>query len=128
MRWESERSDVGREVRLSHRVNLSEVSLDRFPILDGNGKSLEHPLKSSEVRFDKVPIVEGNDTRLEHLLKSSEVRLERFPRLSGNVSRLGHLFKLSDVRVEIPNTRGQRLKKFRVSHSQRTQCTHISNP
>ena len=36
LRWVSEWSDVGIEVRISHTLKLSEMRLERFPILEGN--------------------------------------------------------------------------------------------
>ena len=87
LRWESEWSDVGREVRLEHPLKSSEVRLERFPIDSGSSRSVIP--RSSELMFRLVsllrfPILSGNDSRLKHSLKFSERRLDRFPILEGN--------------------------------------------
>ena len=54
------------EVRLSHLLKLSDVRLERFPILSGNETSLEDPLKVSERRLDRFPIFSDKDSRLSN--------------------------------------------------------------
>ena len=88
VRWESKWSDVGREVRLSHSFKLSEVSLERLPILWGNDSRLKHLHKKSEVRLDRFPIFSDTFLRFLQSIKLSEVSLVRFPILDGNNTSL----------------------------------------
>ena len=55
-----ERSDAGKEVRLSHLDRLSEVRLERFPIVEGKELTPEQ-LRVSKHRVLRFPIHDGSE-------------------------------------------------------------------